>query len=287
MRFFSFHKKKKSVFCPKISPHNTPLCQVNLPRTHLRAPIPPGIGTLQSLPVTRGDLPRIIAGSAFLHRGDPGTSWLPSTGDIPLRTYHAQSGLSTDSAHRYASSWVRPVLITIVSGDEVPSSLFPSHLLRERMVDDMLGFLPFQGRGHQHWIVSCDTIEEDTLGSCSWDAAQMPITGALAPIESLTCQRPLPRVASRCPGLGASPPRFQDTFILLPCSTCSVPALSFALHGESLSCPGASLPFFSVFPPLFRAFSNPSSCVASAAPPPSQPCFLSFLGALLPFPAVS
>ena len=95
-------------------------------------------------------------------------------------------------------------------------------------------FFLFQDRGHRHWIVSCDTIEEDTLGSCSWDAAQMPIAGALAPIESLTCQRPLPRVASRCPGLGR-PSRFQDTFVLPPCSACSAPALSFTLHGESLS----------------------------------------------------
>ena len=133
-----------------------------------------------------------------------------------------------------------------------------------------------------------DTIEEDTLGSCSWDATQMPIADALALIESLTCQRPLLRVASRCPGLGASPPPLSGH--VHPSSvhsTCSVPAPSFALHGKSLSCLSASLPFFSVFPPLILAFSKPSSCAASAAPPLSQPCFLSFLGALLPFPAVS
>ena len=50
-----------------------------------------------------------------------------------------------------------------------PYSLLAS--LRGGMIDDVPGFLPFQGRGHRHWIVSCDTIEEDTLGSCSWDAA--------------------------------------------------------------------------------------------------------------------
>ena len=203
----------------------------------------------------------------------------------PSAYLHAQSGLSTDSAHRYASSWVRPVLITIVSGDEVPSSLFPSYFFRGRMVDDVPGFLPFQGRGHRHWIVSCDTIEEDTLRSCSWDAAQMPIAGALAPIESLTCQRPLPRVASRCPGLGR-PSRFQDTFVLPPCSACSVPALTFALHGNR--CLGLVHHFHSF--PFFSALSRfPESvilcCVCCFLPPPPQgPAFSSLLGALLPFP---
>ena len=260
-------------FSPKNSSHNHPSDQVNLPGSHLRATIPPGIGTLQSLPVTPGDLPRITAESAFLHCGDPGTSWLPSTGGIPLRTFMHNQGCQPIPRIGTPLPGYVPSSSPSSSGDEVPSSLFPSYFFRGRMVDDVPGFLPFQGRGHRYWIVSCDTIEEDTLRSCSWDAAQMPIAGALAPIESLTCQRPLPRVASRCPGLGR-PSRFQDTFVLPPCSACSVPALTFALHGNR--CLGLVHHFHSF--PFFSALSRfPESvilcCVCCFLLPPSRPCF--------------
>ena len=206
MLFFLFHANR--FFAHKfVTP--SPFRQVNLPRSHLRTTIPPGVRTLQSLPVTPEDLPRTTAESVFLHCGDPRTSWLPSTGGIPVRTLMHNQGCQPFPTHRYASSWVRPVLITIIHGDEVPSSLFPSCFSRGGMVDDMPGFLPFQGRGHRYWIVSCDAIEEDTLGSCSWDAAQMPIAGALAPIESLTCQRAPPSGRFPLPGAGGVPPAFR------------------------------------------------------------------------------
>ena len=89
MLFFLFHANR--FFAHKfVTP--SPLRQVNLPRSRLRATIPPGVRTLQSLPVTPGDLPRTTAGSVFLHCGEPGTSRLPSTGGLSLRTLMHNQG---------------------------------------------------------------------------------------------------------------------------------------------------------------------------------------------------
>ena len=101
VRFFLFHDSR---FSPKNSSYNHSSDRINLPRTHLRATIPPGIGTLQSLPVTHGDLPRITAESAFLHCKGPRDVIVAFHQWHPSAYLHAQSGLSTDSAHRYASS---------------------------------------------------------------------------------------------------------------------------------------------------------------------------------------